>query len=83
MDLPYQMHYHRMVTFENNQAIYLIGGTLGEKHITNQIFKLICEDSRPENCRFEEQSVKMEYGRSGHIAIPIPNSLVFDLCQIN
>ena len=81
MDLPYIVSEHKMVSFEDNQQTYLIGGKEGEYYNQkDNILKLICKDLRPENCKFEEQSVKLKYARSGHIAIPIPGSIAFDLC---
>ena len=89
--LPQNLYNHRMVSFDDNKETYVIGGYLSESEDSDKmdkmdkmdkIFKLICKDSRPENCKFEEQSVKLKYARHSHIAIPIPNSLVFELCQL-
>ena len=60
---------------EINQSLFVLGGYDGGTfNARSEILKLVCQNERIENCRWQEIELKFENGRLGTISIPLPES---------
>ena len=61
----------------NNSIFVLGGGGYGGSgfNARSEILKLVCQNERIENCRWQEEiALKFENGRIGTVSIPLPES---------
>ena len=63
----------------NDQEVYIIGGYHGSQ--VNTIFKFECGETL-ESCQWIKMKQSLKFARRSHVAIPIPDSLAEEICQI-
>ena len=78
--------HHSMTTANDGKSVYIIGGRIGnmtssDTDHTNSILEMKCPDQSPELCYFQNAVVKLQYPRSGHIALSITPDIAKELCQ--
>ena len=72
VDLPVRLAEHEIVASNDNKVLYTIGN--GYSSNNNDIFKFACTNSIT-NCSWTKIATKLQYGRYGTVAIPLPDSM--------
>ena len=71
VNLPVRHAFHEIVASKDNKVLYTIGKWLMD---IKDIFKFECTNSIT-NCSWTKIETKLQYGRWGTVAIPLPESM--------
>ena len=64
---------------ETSQGTYAMGGVGKDWNLRTEVLQLDCPGDQIQSCQWLEMSEKLEYARSSHVSIPIPDS--YDICN--
>ena len=73
VDLPVNQAQHEIVASKDNKVLYTIGSSR-YSHTDRDILKFSCTNSIT-NCSWTKIATKLQYGRYGTVAIPLPDSM--------
>ena len=62
-----------------SQGTYAMGGRDEDRNRRNEVLQLDCPGDQISSCQWKEMSEKLEFARSRHVSIPLPDS--YELCN--
>ena len=68
-----------MTLVQTSQGTYAMGGQDVNGNARNKVFQLDCPGDQISSCQWKEMEQKLEFGRYGHVSIPLPES--YDICH--
>ena len=61
------------------QGTYAMGGWDEDRNERNEVLQLECRGDQIQSCQWKEMSEKLEFARSRHVSIPLPDS--YEICN--
>ena len=64
---------------QTSQGTYAMGGQESGGYDRNEVLQLDCPGDQISSCQWLEMPEKLDFARSGHVSIPLPDS--YEICN--